>query len=191
MLATPHLSILRSRAMRKPGADLSSVEGVVSPRVLDAMRAASNELARLGVPHALVGGLAVGAHGYPRATKDVDFLVGDEAFERHEGGIVTMKPGVPIQIGGVLIDLLSAQPEEGALTGVPVVPAPGDVPVAPVEALVHLKLKSPRMKDASDVVELLKAGVDRGRCRAWLAVNAPALAPRFEELVERADRESE
>jgi hypothetical protein len=190
MLATPHLSILRSRAMRRTGADLSAVEGVVAQRVLDAMRSASNELARLGVRHALVGGLAVGAHGYPRATKDVDFLVGDEAFEHHAGGIVTMKPGIPIQIDGVLVDLLSAQPDEGALAGVPVARTGGAVPVAPIEALVHLKLKSPRMKDAADVIELLKAGADRARCRAWLSANAADLAPRFEELVEQADRES-
>lgn len=63
------------------------------------------------------------------------------------------------------------------------------VPVAPVAALVHLKLKSPRMKDASDVVEPLKAGIDRGRCREWLEANAPALLARFEELVTRAERE--
>ncbi len=81
MLTTPHLSILRSRAMRAVTPDLSSVEGVVAPGVLDAMRRASEVLTRLGVRHALVGGLVVGAHGYPRATKDVDFLVGDEERE--------------------------------------------------------------------------------------------------------------
>lgn len=177
--------------MPKTGADLLALEGVVAPRVLDAMRSASDELTRLGVRHALVGGLAVGAHGYPRATKDVDFLVGDEAFEHHEGGIVTMKPGIPIQIHGVLVDLLSAQPGEGALGAVPVVRTGVDVPIAPIEALVHLKLKSPRLKDAADVIELLKVGIDCARCRAWLATNAPALAPRFEELIERAQRESE
>jgi hypothetical protein len=106
--------------MRSADANLATLEGVVAPRVLDAMRSASVELARLGVRHALVGGLAVGAYGYPRATKDVDFLVGDEAFEHHVGGIVTMKPGIPIQIGGVLVALLSAQPDEGALGSVPV-----------------------------------------------------------------------
>lgn len=177
--------------MRNAGVDLSAVEGVVAPGVLDAMRRASDELTRLGVRHALVGGLAVGAHGYPRATKDVDFLVGDEAFEHHAGGIVTMKPGIPIQIGGVLVDLLSVQPDEGELGAVPVVRTGAEVPVAPIEALIHLKLKSPRMKDAADVIELLKAGIDRARCRAWLATNAPALASQFEELIERAQRESE
>jgi hypothetical protein len=177
--------------MHKAGADLSSLEGVVSSTILDALRIASKRLTDLGIRHALVGGLAVGAHGFPRATKVVDFLVGDEAFEHHEGWIVTMKPGVPIQVGGVLVDLLSAQPDDGALRDVPVAPAGDEVPVAPVEALVHLKLKSPRMKDASDVIELLKAGIDRARCRAWLKANAPALLLRFEELVERAERESE
>jgi hypothetical protein len=163
----------------------------VAPKILDAMRVASARLAELGIPHALVGGLAVGAHGFPRATKDVDFLVGDEAFEHHAGGIVTMKPGVPIQIAGVLVDLLSAQPDDGALRDVPVVPMGDDVPVAPVEALVHLKLKSPRMRDATDVVELLKAGLDRARCQAWLEANAPDLVAPFRALVERAEQESE
>jgi hypothetical protein len=41
------------------------------------------------------------------------------------------------------------------------------------------------------VIELLKAGIDRARCRAWLATNAPELGSQFEELVERAQRESE
>ena len=40
------------------------------------MRAAAAQLDRRGVRHWL-GGLAVGAHGFPRATKNVDFLVGD------------------------------------------------------------------------------------------------------------------
>lgn len=37
-------------------------------------------LAALGVPHVLVGGLAVGVHGHIRATKDVDFMVGESAL---------------------------------------------------------------------------------------------------------------
>jgi hypothetical protein len=170
--------------------DLHALDAVVSSTILDAMRVASARLAQLGVRHALVGGLAVGAHGFPRATKVVDFLVGDEAFEHHPGGIVALKAGIPIQVGGVLVDLLSVQPDEGALHEVPVAPASGEVPLAPVEAIVHLKLKSPRMKDATDVVELLKAGVDAARCRAWLTANAPPLLARFETLVQRAEEES-
>lgn len=171
-------------------ADLSRLEGVVAPEVLRAARLASQQLTRLGLRHALVGGLAVGVCGVPRATKDVDFLVEEGAFEHHAGGLVTMKPGVPIQVHGVLVDLLTAHAEDGALAEVPRLPLLGEVPVAEAEALVHLKLKSPRMKDAADIVELVKAGIDTARCREWLEGNAPSLVSRFVALVARAEAES-
>ena len=56
-------------APRSP--DLLLLDDTVAPRILDAMRAASARLTELGVRHVLVGGLAVGAWGHPRATKDV------------------------------------------------------------------------------------------------------------------------
>src|SRR4029079_13946135 len=76
------------------GPDLERLRGVVAPEVLHAADVASRMLREGGVPHALAGGLAVGAHGYPRTTDDVDFLVGDEAFVIHAGGLVTLK--VPV-----------------------------------------------------------------------------------------------
>ena len=107
-------------ALRTP--DVSLLDDTVAPGILDAMRVASARLTELGVRHALVGGLAVGAWGHPRATKDVAFLVGEEAFEHHPGGLVTMKYGVPIQVGGVAVDLLSASANhrEDALLAPPV-----------------------------------------------------------------------
>ena len=45
--------------------DLKLVEAVVAPRITQAMRTASAQLSKVGIRHALVGGLAVGAHGYP------------------------------------------------------------------------------------------------------------------------------
>lgn len=171
-------------------ADLSRLEGVVAPEVLTAARTASRQLAALGLRHALVGGLAVGVCGVPRATKDVDFLVEEGAFEHHAGGLVTMKPGVPIQVHGVLVDLLTAHADDGALGAVPRLPVAGEVPVAAPEALVHLKLKSPRMKDAADIVELVKAGLDVAQSRRWLVDNAPSLCARFDTLVARAEAES-
>jgi hypothetical protein len=89
--------------------DVSLLDDTVAPRILDAMRVASARLTELGARHVLVGGLAVGAWGHARATKGVDFLVGEEAFEHQAGGLVTMKYGVPIQVGGVAVDLLSAR----------------------------------------------------------------------------------
>lgn len=178
--------------MGKPATpDLALLEDVVAKKVLDAMRVASARMQSLGVRHLLVGALAVGAHGYPRATKDVDFLVGAEAFEIHEGGIVTLKPGLPIQVQGVLVDHLSAAPQEAHLTeSLSALPA-GTPPVAPVEVLVYLKLKSSRQKDFADVIELIKVGVDLERSRAYLVRHAPGLVGRLDSAVRSAATEED
>jgi hypothetical protein len=166
--------------------DVSLLDDVVAAKVLDAMRSASRALTTLGIRHVVVGGLAVGANGHPRATKDVDFLVGDEAFEHQPGGFVTMKPGVPIQINGVAIDLLSVQDGEEHLAAALEAPM-GSTIGAP--QLVYLKLKSPRQKDRADVVELLKAGIAIDACRAYLTAHAPTLVAMFEDLVAKAAAE--
>jgi len=92
--------------------DPSLLEGVVAPEVLDAMRVASDALKRARVRHVVVGGLAVGANGFPRATRDVNFLVGDEAFERHAGGLVTLRSGVPFQVNKVAVDFIGPEADE-------------------------------------------------------------------------------
>lgn len=150
------------------------------------MKSASNALTTLGVRHVVVDGLAVSAHGYLRASRVVNFLVGDEAFEQHPGGFVSMKPGVPIQVNGVAIDLLSVQAGEKHLARALEAPM-GSVIEAP--QLVYLKLKSPRLKDRVDIVELIKAGIDVDACRAYLKANAPNLTATFEDAVARAAAE--
>lgn len=170
--------------MTKP--DPTLLENVVASAVLEGMRSASGVLAKLGIRHVVVGGLAVGANGYPRATKDVDFLVGDEAFEHHPGGFVTLKPGVPIQVNGVAIDLLSIQIGEDHLNAALEAPM-GSMIEAP--QLAYLKLKSPRQKDRVDVIELIKAGIAIEPCRNYLAQHAPALVPLFEDAVRQAAAE--
>lgn len=174
---------------RLDGPDLSLLEGVVSETVLTALRAAAAQLSRLGVRHWVVGGLAVGAHGHPRATKDVDFFVGDEAFEHHGGGLVTMKPGVPIQANGVIVDHLSAQNEPFLAAELP--PAEVQLEVAPIEVLLYLKLKSPRAKDRADIIELIKAGADVARVRKFLVAHAASLLPALDKAVEEARAEEE
>ena len=166
----------------------SRLEGVVSDRVLDAARAASRALTKAGIPHALIGGIAVGAYGYMRATKDVDFVVGENGFVHH-GPIVTFAPGVPINIGGVPVDILSddgvdEQTEEPVFDG--------DVPFVSIEALVYLKLVAFRRRDQEDVVELLKAGIDEDVVREYLEDGDrldERLVQRFDQLCERADTE--
>ena len=57
--------------MAKP--DPALLVDVVAPKVLEALKLASEALALANVRHVVVGGLAVGANGYPRATRSVDF----------------------------------------------------------------------------------------------------------------------
>jgi hypothetical protein len=170
--------------MMKP--DASLLVDVVAPKVLEAWSAASSALARAGVRHVVIGGLAVGANGYPRATKDVVFLVGDEAFNHHPGGIVTMNPALPIEVNGVAIDYLSPRPGEAHLAAALAAP-PGSI--IDVARLVYMKLKASRLQDRADIGGLVKTGLDVDACRAYLAANAPPLVARFDDLVSEAASE--
>ncbi len=89
--------------------DPALLTDVVAPKVLEALKLASEALTLANVRHVVAGGLAVGANGYPRATRDVDFLVGAEAFHHHANGLVTMRPEIPFQVNGVAVDLLSPE----------------------------------------------------------------------------------
>jgi hypothetical protein len=168
--------------------DPSLLQGVVAPEVLDAMKVASDALKRVGVRHVVVGGLAVGANGFPRATKDVDFLVGDEAFERHAGGLLTLRPGVPFQVNRVAVDFIGAEASEGFLAASLEAEAGSMIEGPP---LIYMKLKSPRHKDRTDVIELVKAGLDVDRCRGYLSAHAPSFVAEFDDAVRRARAEEE
>ncbi len=170
--------------MTKP--DPSLLEDIVAPKVIDAMKLASSALSGAGVRHLVVGGLAVGANGYPRATGDVDFLVGGEAFEHHPGGLVTLRAGVPFQVNGIAIDFISPGSGEEFLEAVLEAPH-GSIVEAP--PLIYLKLKASRLKDQVDVIELIKASIDIEACRAYLVEHAPHLVARFDALATRAENE--
>ena len=184
VLTQPHLSVMRSRRAPVKIPDARLLDDVVNPLVLEAMRRASDAMKSIGVRHIVVGGLAVGASGYPRATAGVDFLIGDEAFEHHAGGVVTLR--VPIQVNGIAIDYLSVGTDEKHL-GDAISAEPGSFASVPV--LVYLKLKSPRSKDRTDVIELIKAGMDVNVCRAYLANNAPHFVAAFDDAVRAARAE--
>ncbi len=166
--------------------DIGEVFRFVAPRVREAAIKTADQLNHLGIRHALAGGLAVGAHGYIRATTDVDFLVGEEAFE-HQGSLVAFKAGVPIEVGGVRIDYLSPAalgPQmEDALDNPPVSEG---LAIVPIEALIYMKLVAKRRKDMVDVIELVKVGADVDRVRDYLRQYASDLTPSFEELVNEA-----
>lgn len=166
--------------------DLKEVFRFVAPRVRDAAIKSAAQLNGLGIRYALAGGLAVGAHGYVRATVDVDFLVGEEAFEHH-GSLVAFKAGVPIEVDGVRIDYLSPVALGPQLEEVLDHPAMNEgLAIVPIEVLIYMKLAAKRRRDLVDVIELVKVGADVNRVRDYLKQYASDLVPQFEELVNEA-----
>jgi hypothetical protein len=173
--------------------DLQRLRGVVAPEVLHAAEVASGMLREAGVPHALAGGFAVGAHGYPRTTDDVVFLVGDEAFVIHAGGLVTLKVPV-IAVGDVRVDLVSIEESkgEGGLLrpAVDAMSAGPQVPIVPITTLVYMKLKAGRQRDIADLVELLKRGrIDIDLLDQYLRQHAPNLKAKWDRVKDAAAKE--
>lgn len=169
---------------------MKPVADAVSEKVWRAMIDASRTLSSLGIGHALVGGLAIGAYGWPRATRDVDFLVDDGAWSKSESGVVILRAGIPVEAHGISIDTISVRDDErhllAAIGGAVVSEG---IPVIAVEALVYLKLASPRSQDRQDVLNLVGAGVDLDRVRRYLDANAPKLSEKFEAIVRTARQE--
>lgn len=160
---------------------LEALSEVVAPGVLLDAIETSQRLTELGIPHALIGGLAVGLHGHPRATKDVDFLVGAEAFILTEPIIVYREELAELARVGE-IDLMGVPPGHEELNGMLALPVSGQVPVIPVEALVYLKLSANRHQDRADVHALLSAGAELRQLRDYLASYAPELLSRLSEI---------
>jgi hypothetical protein len=142
---------------------------MLSDAMREAVLAACDAYAALGVSFALVGGLAAGAHGRPRFTKDVDFLVGDEAFTK-SGLVVSFAKPMPLQAGDVAIEPIRLPEEPGrkavlqrALDNVEFDTSTGRrIPMLHATWLSYMKLASPRGKDRDDIVGMMLAGrVDR------------------------------
>ena len=168
--------------------DIKEVFGFVDPKVRSAALQVAEQLEKLGIRFALAGGLAVGVHGYVRATKDVDFLVGEEAFEHH-GLLVTFKAGVPIQVGGIQVDYLSALSlGQHLIQDIEHPPVCDGLPVVSVEALIYMKLIARRRQDQLDVIKLIQAGVNVRSVRKYLEEHASDQLPFFEELLEEAEK---
>jgi hypothetical protein len=159
------------------------------PRFERAVREVSRMFSEAGIRHALVG--ALGANAYrdrPRTTEDIDFLVGDEAFETHAGGFVTMKIPV-IEFDGIDVDQVPLTEalrvvEEGLSRAV----VSDGVPIAPVDVIVVMKLLAGRTQDLADVEAILASGADRDALREAVRRAAPERVDTFEKLVANVDR---
>lgn len=154
---------------------------VVAPKVLTDAIDTSERLRTLGIPHALVGGLAVGLHGHPRATKDVDFIVDAAAFASTKP-IPSFREELGEVVRWGVIDLPDDPPLEQALQ----IPEPGDVPVVPVEVLVLMKLRAKRPQDEADVAHLVTAGMNVRGTLDWLGAHASEHVPAFSRIAQRA-----
>lgn len=135
------------------------------------LRKVTRLLAMNGIPHYVCGGFAVQEHGYPRFTIDVDVIVPNvketiellslRGFRPNPGSSMTMTD----RETKVEIDFLPGG--KSVSPGSLAFPMPETISSEPLilslEMLISLKLSSylsnpvSRMKDAADVVELIKA----------------------------------
>ena len=154
-----------------------------------AVREVSKMLREAGIRHALVG--ALGANAYrsrPRTTEDIDFLVGDEAFQTHPGGFVTMRVPV-VEFDGIDVDQV---PLTDALRvvedGLNRAFVSDGVPIAPVDTIVVMKLLAGRTQDWADVEAIVGSGADRELLRAAVQHAIPDRADMLERLFGNVDR---
>ncbi|MEL6348373.1 MAG: hypothetical protein AAFV53_35010 [Myxococcota bacterium] len=154
---------------------------VVAPAILTRAEHTSALLRDLGVPHALIGGLAVGVHGHPRATKDVDFLVGVEAFKTTEPFLIYREELKELaRIGETDImyipDRFPGLAEELRLED--------DIPIISLPGLILMKLDAFRARDQEDVRSLLQVHPSQIRAvRDYLQRQAPELTIRLAEVL--------
>lgn len=154
-----------------------------------AVREVSRMLSEAGIRHALVG--ALGANAYrsrPRTTEDINFLVGDEAFQTHAGGYVTMRVPV-IEFDGIDIDQVPLTESLRIVEeGLQRVTLSEGVPIAPVDTIVLMKLIAGRTQDLADVEAIAASGADRELLRSAVQHAAPNRLETLERLFANADR---
>jgi len=169
-----------------------------------ALRRVTARLDELGIPYAVVGGMAVSAHGYVRTTDDVDMLVTGEGLTRiHEAleGLGWVPPFAGSKhlrdtTHGVKIEFLVTGEYPGDGKDKPIrFPDPRDVAVVKdgiryldLPTLIELKLASgmsraTRRQDLADVQKLIEAvGLDRGFAERLHEYVRPSFVQLWQEL---------
>lgn len=145
-------------------------------------------LSEAGIRHALVG--ALGANAYrdrPRTTEDIDFLVGDEAFETHAGGFVTMRVAV-VEFDGIDVDQVPLTDRLRSVEdGLARARISEGVPIAPVDTIVVMKLLAGRHQDLADIEAIVESGTDREALRDATRKAAPDRLLTLEGLFANVD----
>jgi len=161
-------------------------------------------LERAHIPYAIVGGMAVNAHGHERMTKDVDVLLSRQGFEQFRQLFVPKfyQPLPDLQRrfvdrkNGRGVDVLVAGlfPGNGQ-PGPAVFPAPDEaaerikkIQYIGFDALIRLKLAARRYQDLADVVKLIEV---HGLDESYLERLHPSLRGDFVECLEEKRREEQ
>lgn len=145
--------------------------------VYDSLREIARRLPEIGVSYAVLGGMALVAHGYRRTTEDVDILVTPDGIKRAHEKLVGLgyRPAFEKSKNlrdtrtGVCIELVAAGGYPGDGNPKPVAfPDPDKVAVeidgiryVDLPTLIELKLASGmtnpgRLRDLADVQELIR-----------------------------------
>jgi hypothetical protein len=132
---------------------LVNVEMEFGQVVLTAKKMAEH-LKQLGVPYAIIGGLAVYQHGYPRTTKDVDILIPQESLKKIHEALVGLGYLPVFQGSKNLRDTETRVPVEFVIVG----QFPGDGKPKPVSfpdpSVCSLEVEQVRFADLKTIIEL-------------------------------------
>ena len=137
--------------------------------VVESLTWSHQKLLRLGVPHALIGGMALSEYGYGRGTQDVDWLVPEEfvvtvsgAFIGEGFQIFHQSENVLQMTGKAEIDFLIAKrPISRSMIENAHYSTHLNLPVVLAEDLIGLKIQcyagnpKRKMKELSDIQELI------------------------------------
>jgi len=175
-----------------------------SDRVYQTMRRVAARLEQEKIPYAIIGGMAVNAHGHERTTRDVDFLLSAEGFSalRRFAAAGEFQPDPARlrrfidQTTGVRFDvLITGQFPGSGLPGPIAFPDPrgvslrmDDLSVVDLPTLVQLKLAARRYQDFADVVNLVRANQLDERFQDKLH---PSVRADYIECLEERRREDE
>lgn len=185
-------------------------------RLKELLRDIVTALQRHGVSHALVGGMAVAAHGLIRATKDIDFLIDEANADSADTALRSLGFEAALRTAGFVryvrhpiaelpelvewADLLLARQAIGRelLALAQQHPIQWEqiprLPIVPVEGIILMKVLAAtddpnRAHDRSDAVALLRLHAD-GVDRRWIAAAAAQLGDDCADTYRQLEREA-
>ncbi len=168
------------------------------------MRRLARRLKKAGIPYAVMGAMAVNAHGAERTTRDVDILLTPEGLERFRqefvGEVYEPVEGRPRRFverqSGVTVDCLITGRYPGSGKPGPVAfPDPAEasqeidkIRVLTLPQLIQLKLAARRYYDFGDVVFLIRT---HNLDESFLPQLHPSVHQDFVECLEEKRREDD